>query len=56
MTDIEEYIAENQPVDQDDFKKKFGTDGLAEVRQLMESNKVSYNLDWDLVHEQKSPT
>ena len=49
--EVEEWIAKHEPVDQDKLVEKFGRRGLASLRDLMEANRVSYNLEWDLQTE-----
>lgn len=51
MDEVEAYIQEQQPVDQEVIEKKFGSDGLEAVRRLMERRRVSYDIDWKLVHK-----
>jgi hypothetical protein len=48
---VEQYVVEEQPVEQDRLVEEFGNRGLVALRYLMEKNKVSYTLDWKLTHE-----
>lgn len=50
--EVEQWIEENEPVDQDVLEDEFGRRGLKAVRELMEQNRVSYNLKWNLQTEQ----
>lgn len=53
---VEQYIEDNEPVDQDIVEAEFGRRGLRAVRELMEQNRVSYTLDWDLQTESRTDT
>ena len=48
VSDIEQYIRENEPVEQDGIRDEFGRRGLAEVKRLMTAGRVSYTRDWML--------
>ncbi len=49
--EVERWIREHEPVDQDVLKDVFGKRGLQQLQELMENNKVSYTLDWNLQTE-----
>lgn len=49
--EIEQWIREHGPVDQDRLVEEFGQRGLLEARELMKQNRISYSLDWKLLTE-----
>ena len=52
--EVEEWIAEHEPASQDELKVEFGRGGLAAVAELMETDRVKYDLQWDLVIDERS--
>lgn len=54
--EVEEWIAKHEPVDQDKLKERFGQRGLAALAKLMETDRATYDLDWDLVIDDRNPT
>jgi len=43
-----QFINDNEPVEQPTVKEKFGTEALSELRQLIQKNRVSYNIKFQL--------
>ena len=48
------FVEENEPVDQDVVVERFGTKALQDLRALMEANEVTYDLEWNLVVDDRS--
>lgn len=51
MSAVKEFVAEHEPVEQDEVVDEFGRRGLTALRTLMRRHEVSYSLDWRLVTE-----
>ena len=54
---VQDKLKENEPVGQDEFVESLSADFdqanvLGALRRLMERNKVSYNIDYDLQTEE----
>jgi len=56
MDEVEQFIIDNEPVEQDRVVKEFGRRGRVALKQLMLKNRVSYSIDWKLVSEAEAET
>lgn len=55
VDEVEQFVAERGPVDQDLVEEQYGREGLTALRKLMSQHRVSYSLEWDLVIEGGEP-
>lgn len=54
MTDSEEverFIRDNEPIEQEEVVEEFGRRGLSALRTLMQKHRVSHTVDWKLQTE-----
>lgn len=52
QAEVETWIQEREPVEQDAVVDEFGRRGLSALRSLMLQDRVSYTLDWKLAIQQ----
>jgi hypothetical protein len=48
MTDVLDFIESNEPVELEAVVEEYGNHGVRKVHDLMEENKVSFNIEWQL--------